>query len=66
MLVLKDPAVRASFAQFQADRALPKLEAAAAALAEERDAVQVEDGEAVAEYVNLRYGRDTRPLLTST
>jgi len=45
VLVLNDPAVRASFAQFQADRALPKLEAAAAALAAERDAVQVEAGE---------------------
>jgi ATP-dependent RNA helicase DOB1 len=52
----------ASFAQFQNDRNLPKLEAAAAALGEERDAVEVEDGEAVAEYVNLR---DTLAVLQS-
>ena len=52
----------ASFAQFQNDRNLPKLEAAAARLAEERDAVVIDDGEAVAEYVNLR---DTLAVLQS-
>lgn len=51
-----------SFAQFQNDRNLPKLEAAAAALAKERDAVEVEDSEAVAEYVNMR---DTLAVLRS-
>lgn len=54
--------IESSFGQFQNDRNLPKLEAAAAALAAERDAVQVDDGEAVAEYVNLR---DTLAVLRS-
>ena len=54
--------MKASFAQFQNDRNLPKLEATAARLAEERDAVVVDQGEAVAEYVNLR---DTLAVLTS-
>lgn len=51
-----------SFAQFQSDRNLPKLEAAAEALAVARDAVEVEDGEAVADFVNLR---DTLAVLQS-
>ena len=37
----------------QNDRKVPELEAKAAALAVERDAVAIEDGDAVAEYVNL-------------
>ncbi|KAK9840731.1 hypothetical protein WJX81_000998 [Elliptochloris bilobata] len=49
--------LRASFRQFQTERALPALRARAAALEADRDAVEVQDEAAVTEYAALAASR---------
>ncbi|CAL53584.1 Helicase, C-terminal [Ostreococcus tauri] len=62
--------IQSSFAQFQNDRALPGIEAKIVEIEKERDAVHIEDENAVDEYVKLQDGLDAmireRRVVTNT